>query len=113
MRDRREGTTSAAPGLDARPLVAVAAVLVAVGVAQVGDLVTFVRMVALVGIHAELNPLVAYGHEQAGLQILVAAKVALVVLVAAVFAIVSRRHHRTAALVATVGTVAGLLGAIV
>jgi hypothetical protein len=68
-------------------------------------------MVAVSGIAAEANPLVAYGHEQAGLPVLVVAKAALVVLVAAVFAIVSRRHRLTAAFVATVGTLAGLIGA--
>jgi hypothetical protein len=96
---------------DDRATLAAIAVLLAVGVAQAGDLLTFVRMVAVSGIGAEMNPLVAYGHDQAGLPYLVAAKIALVVLVAAVFAIVARRHHRTAALVATVGTVAGLVGA--
>jgi hypothetical protein len=68
-------------------------------------------MVAVSGIGAELNPIVAYGHEQGGLPVLVLVKVALVVLVASVFAIVARRHRLTAALVATVGTFAGLLGA--
>lgn len=92
------------------PLAALA-VLLAVAIAQAGDLVTFTRMVAVAGIGAELNPLVALGAERLGLLPLVAAKAALVLLVASVFAIVARRHRRTAAFVATAGTMAGLLGA--
>ena len=94
-------------------LAAVAAlgVLLAVAVAQAGDLLTFVRMVSTVGIAAELNPLVARGADTLGFIPLVAAKAALVVLVGAVFAIVARSHRRMAATVATTGMMAGLLGA--
>jgi hypothetical protein len=91
--------------------IAAGAVLVAVAAAQASDLLTFVQMVSIAGIGAELNPLVALGADTLGLIPLVLAKVALVVLVAASFAIVSRRHRRVAATVATTGMLAGLLGA--
>jgi hypothetical protein len=98
---------------DAERLAALAAlaVLIAVGVAQASDLLTFLRMVSIAGIAAELNPLVARGADTLGFVPLILAKAALVVLVGAVFAIVARSHRRAAATVATVGTVAGLLGA--
>jgi hypothetical protein len=86
-------------------------VLLAVAVAQAGDLLTFLRMVSTVGIAAELNPLVARGADTLGFFPLVAAKAALVVLVGAVFTIVARSHRRMAATVATTGMLAGLLGA--
>lgn len=94
-------------------LAAVAAigVLLAVGVAQASDLLTFIRMVTLAGVAAELNPLVALGANTLGFVPLIAAKAALVLLVVAVFAIVARSHRRVAATVATMGTIAGLFGA--
>src|SRR5688572_15956702 len=94
-------------------LAAVAAigVLLAVGAAQASDLLTFIRMVTLAGVAAELNPLVALGANTLGFVPLIAAKAALVMLVVAVFAIVARSHRRVAATVATMGTMAGLLGA--
>src|SRR5687768_10695207 len=91
--------------------VAAIGVLVAVTVAQASDVLTFIRMVSLAGVAAELNPLVAMGADTLGFVPLIAAKAALVVLVVAVFAIVARSHRRVAATVATLGTVAGLLGA--
>jgi hypothetical protein len=96
---------------DARLPLAAAAVLVAVGLAQVGDFVTFVRMVSVAGIGAELNPVVARGAETLGFEALAAAKVALVALVASVFVVVARRHRRLAGFVATAATLAGLVGA--
>ena len=94
-------------------LAAVAAlgVLIAVAVAQAGDLLTFLRMVSVAGIAAELNPLVALGASKLGYVPLIVAKAALVVLVGAVFTIVARSHRRVAAMVATTGMIAGLLGA--
>lgn len=91
--------------------IAAAGVLIAVAAAQASDLVTFIRMVSVAGIAAELNPIVALGASSLGLVPLVLAKAALVVLVAASFAIVARSHRRVAATVATFGMVAGLLGA--
>jgi hypothetical protein len=91
--------------------LAALAALLAVGVAQASDLLTFLRMVSIAGIGAELNPLVSEGADTLGFVPLVLAKAALVVLVGAVFTIVARSHRRTAATVATLGTLAGLLGA--
>lgn len=91
--------------------LATLAVLVAVGLAQVGDFVTFVRMVAIEGMHAELNPIVAAGATSLGFEALAVAKIALVTLVAAVFVVISGRHRRLAATVATAATLAGLIGA--
>jgi hypothetical protein len=96
---------------DVRLALAGGAVLVAVGVAQLSDLLTFIRMIGVAGLDAELNPLVARGAETLGLTFLAASKIALIVLVASVFAVVARRHRRTAAFVATAGTLAGLIGA--
>jgi hypothetical protein len=94
------------------PAIAIVAVLLSVSIAQAGDLLTFIRMVLTLGIHAELNPLVKGGAGIVGLEGLVLMKIALVTFVVATFAFVYRYHPRVAALVATVGTVAGLIGAI-
>ncbi len=104
-------TAPARPHADPRLTFAAGAVLIAVAVAQLSDLLTFVRMIGIAGVGAELIPLVAHGAETLGLKALVATKVALIVLVASVFVIVARRHRRIAAAVATFGTLAGLLGA--
>ena len=113
---QRQPTRSSALALptglpEIRLAFAAGAVLIAVGIAQLSDLLTFVRMIGVAGLEAELNPLVAHGAETLGIAMLAASKVALIVLVASVFVVVARRHRRTAALVATVGTLAGLLGA--
>ncbi|MFL5641295.1 MAG: hypothetical protein ACJ771_03035 [Chloroflexota bacterium] len=92
-------------------VVAAIAVLLAVAVAQASDLLTFVRMVSVAGVAAELNPLVAHGAGSLGFLPLIVAKAALVLLVVAVFAIVARTNRRLAATVATAGMVAGLIGA--
>ncbi len=102
----------AARAQDLRPTLIVLAVLLAVGAAQLADLLTFLRMIAIAGTAAELNPLVARGEETVGTLSLAGAKLALIVLVAAVFTIVARSHRRTAATVATLGTLAGLVGAL-
>jgi hypothetical protein len=94
------------------PAIAIVAVFLSVGIAQAGDLLTFVRMVLTVGVHAELNPIVRGGVGTVGIQGLVIAKVALVLFVVATFAFVYRYHPRVAALVATIGTAAGIIGAI-
>ena len=96
---------------DRRLALAALAVLIAVGLAQFADYLTFVRMIAVAGVGAELNPLVVRGLETLGMVALAVAKLALVVLVAAVFAVVARSHGQMAGVVATTGTVAGLVGA--
>jgi hypothetical protein len=94
------------------PPFAIVAVLLAVGIAQAGDLVTFARMVLSVGIHAELNPIVRGSAGIVGIEGLAVVKMALVAFVVATFAFVYRYHPRVALLVATVGTAAGLIGTI-
>jgi len=94
------------------PPIAILAVLLSVGIAQAGDLLTFVRMILSVGIHAELNPLVKGGVGVVGLEGLAVMKIALVAFVVATFAFVYRYHPRVAVLVAAVGTTAGVIGAI-
>lgn len=91
--------------------MAVPGVLLAVAVAQFGDVITFVRMVTAQGWAAESNPLVHQTAALAGFPGLVVVKVAVVVLVASTFAILARSNRRLAATVAAVGVVAGLLGA--
>ncbi len=92
-------------------LIAAGGVFIAVGVAQLGDLLTFARMIDLFGRSAEVNPLVAHGVDTVGLAGLALAKLAVVVLVVAAFVISARYHARVAAFIATAGTMAGLIGA--
>jgi hypothetical protein len=89
----------------------VAAVLIAVGGAQAGDLVTFVQMVALHGPRAEANPIVGQAVLAFGVPALVVVKIALVVFVVATFTIVARRYYLIAFGVASLATLAGILGA--
>jgi uncharacterized membrane protein len=96
---------------DRRLAIGAAAGFTAVALAQMADLVTFLQMVAVHGLEAELNPLVVLGAESLGLEALVLAKVVLVVFVVATFVFVAQVHRRMAASVLTLGTVAGLVGA--
>ena len=91
--------------------MAVPGVFLAVAVAQLGDIVTFVRMITVRGWAAETNPLVHETAALAGFPGLVLVKIAVVVLVASTFAILARSNRRLAATVAAVGVVAGILGA--
>jgi hypothetical protein len=91
--------------------VAVPGVLLAVAVAQLGDVITFVRMIGVHGWAAEANPLVHETALLAGFPGLVFVKVAVVVLVASTFAVLARSNRRLAAVVAAVGVVGGILGA--
>lgn len=91
--------------------LAIAAVLFAVGIAQAADLVTFLRLISEHGPLAEANPIIRAGATGLGVLPLVVAKVALIALVSAVFAIVVRTRPRVGLLVATSATVAGLVGA--
>ena len=86
-------------------------VLFAVAVAQLGDIVTFARMISVHGLAAEANPLVHETAQLGGFPGLVLLKVVVVVLVASTFAVLARSHGRLAATVAGVGVVAGVLGA--
>jgi hypothetical protein len=88
-----------------------AAVLLAAGAAQAADAVTFLRLMADLGPRAEGNPLVAAVAAQGHLGALVLAKVVLVGMVVLVVALCARRYPVTGALVATLGMVAGLVGA--
>jgi hypothetical protein len=94
------------------PPMAILAVLLSVGIAQAGDLLTFIRMVLSVGIHAEVNPLVRGGVGVVGIEGLAVMKLALIAFVVATFAFVYRYHPRVAVLVAVVGTAAGAIGTI-
>jgi hypothetical protein len=104
----RKGTTRGGTG---RRRLAAVAVLVAVGLAQAADLITFLRLMFVRGPGAELNPIVRGGVTDLGLAPLVLAKVALIVLVVATFVIVIRTRARLGLLIATAGTTAGLVGA--
>jgi hypothetical protein len=94
--------------------VAVSYVLVAVATAQLGDLITFLKMVSVHGTSAEANPVVEHVAVDLGLPMVAAVKLAAIVLAVATYTVLagSRRpvHRRMAAVVATVGTLAGLVG---
>jgi hypothetical protein len=92
-------------------LIASWGVLLAVATAQMGDFLTYLRMVALHGPAAEANPLVGHAALVLGVPGLMIAKLALIVVVATTFSILVRSHSRLAVTIATSGTVAGLLGA--
>jgi hypothetical protein len=94
-----------------RLLVATVAALVAVGVAQLADLATFLRMIDVHGIEAELNPLVSAVATHHGTDVLIVAKLGLIVFVVAAFAIIATQRERLAASVLTFATIAGLVGA--
>lgn len=104
----RKGSNRGGTG---RRRIAAIAVLVAVGLAQAADLITFLRLMFLHGPAAELNPIVRSGVTDFGLAPLVLAKVALIVLVVATFVIVIRTRARLGLLIATAATTAGLVGA--
>jgi hypothetical protein len=86
-------------------------VLLAVGIAQAGDLVTFMGMIAVRGPGAEANPIVSQILQTLGLPALVLLKIGLVAMVGVTFVIVVRRHQWVAAFVATLATVVGVVGA--
>jgi hypothetical protein len=86
-------------------------VLLAVGLAQAGDLVTFIGMIAVRGPGAEANPIVAHILQTLGLPALVLLKVCLVAMVGLTFVIVTKSHQWVAAFVATLATVVGVVGA--
>ena len=103
--------TESSRGRPERRRLAAVAVLVAVGLAQAADLITFLRLMLEHGPAAELNPIVRSGVTDLGLAPVVLAKVALVVLIVATFVIVVRTRGRLGLLVAMAATTAGLVGA--
>jgi hypothetical protein len=94
-----------------RAWLAAGGVAVAVGLAQLADLVTFLRLMAVHGTAAEANALAAAGMGLFGPVPLIVAKVALIVLISAGFVIVAPRRARLSVAIASAGMVAGLLGA--
>ena len=90
---------------------AAAAVLLGVGAAQASDAITFVRLLIDHGTAAEANPIAATLAGSGMLGVLLLAKAMVVVLVVGVVLAGWRRYPVAAALVATLGVGAGLLGA--
>ena len=89
--------------------------LLTLTVAQLFDLGTFVRMIAIHGAAAEANPLVRLVLIDDGLATLAVAKLAALSLVVAVVVVVAGRsdgpgHARLAASVVAVAIVAGMVG---
>ena len=79
--------------------------------AHIADYTTFVIMVAIHGLDAEANPLVAHLHEDWGMALLTVAKFATVLFVASTFLIVGRTRPRLASTVLAFGIFIGGLGA--
>ena len=88
-----------------------AAVLLGVGVAQATDAITFIRLLAEHGTAAEANPVAATLAGLGLLPLLIAAKAAVVGLVVMTAVAGWQRHPFVTAAAATVGVVAGLVGA--
>lgn len=87
--------------------------LIAIGIGQSADLVTFVRMITAGGLGAEANPIVIHLADSVGLPILLLLKIALVPFLALIFVVLARmRFSRLAATVVTIATLAGLFGAL-
>jgi hypothetical protein len=90
--------------------------LAAILAAQLFDFATFMIMVKLHGIDAELNPLVASGFESGGFPGLFVAKLALIVLVSSTIVIIGRgaaprtMGARLAAAVTVIAVCAGVFG---
>ena len=100
-------------GLDrGRLAFATLAALAAIAAAQLADLTTFLRMISVGGLAAEANPIVVHIEATLGLATLVALKLALIPFLALVFAALARVRQGLAASVLTVGTLAGLVGAL-
>ena len=91
--------------------------LLAVTVAQLLDLGTFVRMVALHGPTVEGNPIVAHLVEGFGIPFVVVAKIAVLSVVVAVIVVLAGRenrirHRRLTAAVVAVAVAAGIVGGV-
>jgi hypothetical protein len=90
----------------------VVAAFAAIAAAQIGDLGTFLRMIAVGGLAAEANPFVAHIGRTMGLETLLLLKLGLIPFVALIVAALIRVRIRLAATVLTVATTAGVLGAV-
>ena len=91
--------------------------LLAVTVAQMLDLGTFVRMVAMHGSAAEANPLVASLLGHFGVLFVAVTKIAALAVVVAVIAVLAGRgeqprHRRLVAAVVAIAVGAGVLGGL-
>ena len=87
--------------------------LVAIGLGQSADLVTFVHMITAGGLGTEANPIVIHLAGSLGLPILLLLKIALVPFLALIFVVLARMHSsRLAGSVVTIATIAGLFGAL-
>ncbi|HEX5827364.1 MAG TPA: hypothetical protein VFY23_07575 [Candidatus Limnocylindrales bacterium] len=106
------GARARARGGSPAPDAAVDAVMIlAIGLAQAADAITFVRMVRDHGLRAEANPFVAHLASMGDVAPLVVLKVLLALEVVAVVSIIRRRHPAAGGLVATIAVLAGLVGA--
>ena len=87
--------------------------LVAIGLGQSADLVTFVHMITSGGLGTEANPIVIQLARSLGLPTLLLLKIALVPFLALIFVALARIHaSRLAASVVTIAVIAGLFGAL-
>jgi len=101
----------AEPAHPARLALSVGAILVAVALAQLADLVTFRAMVGAYGMAAEANPIVVLTVDAIGVEFVSAAKLGLIAFVVAVYALLIGRYGLAGSLVATVAVAAGFIGA--
>jgi len=87
--------------------------LIAIGLGQLADLVTFVHMISAGGLATEANPVVHQLAGSVGLSTLLLIKLALIPFLALVFVALARmRSTWLAASVVTLATLAGLFGAL-
>ncbi|MFL5724881.1 MAG: hypothetical protein ACJ77F_00930 [Chloroflexota bacterium] len=91
--------------------------VITITVAQLLDLGTFVRMIAIHGVRAEANPLVAHVLAEGGLPFAAVAKIAALSVAVAVTVVLAGRddrpgHPRLAGAVVAAAVVAGVLGGL-
>jgi hypothetical protein len=91
--------------------------LIAVTLAQLLDLGTFLRMVSMHGAGAEGNPVVAHLLGDFGLPFVAVAKIAVLSVVVAVIVVLAgrenqARHRRLAATVVAVAVAGGIIGGL-
>ena len=91
--------------------VATLGALLAIAVAQLADLATFLHMISIGGLGAEANPIVSGIGSALGIPTLVMLKIALIPFAALIFAVLARVRVGLAASVLTFATVMGLVGA--
>ncbi len=95
-----------------RPVFTSLVAAVALAVAQLADLMTFLGMIAVGGLGAEANPLVSHVGEVHGVAVLVVLKLTMTGFTAVTFALLSRMSTPLAGIVLTVGTLSGIIGAV-